>query len=110
MGHTFYVYKNYFGLLQNDGEGTLIYGFENISATNQAQTRDIHISAIGGCFIVVQSGYIDTEFGSDVMTLRSMVWQSTMNGARFKLGLNSRVVVFQKVDYLGLDAIGKPEI
>lgn len=111
MAHSnFFLYSTFWGEIVDDNEGSKIYGFENQSIENMSMTyKPITIPSIGGCFLVVQEGSIITTFEDNPIKLGKNCWQSSKNGLMFNILPNSKVVVFQRLDYTGMDNIGTIE-
>lgn len=103
---SFNTYTDYFGKLAEDNTGTVVYGYK----TGLAESESIEIPAIGGCFIVVQKGSIQTTFGNQRINLSEHSWQTTTSGAQLDIAPNTVVAIFQKLDYYGLDSLGKIEL
>jgi len=103
----FYLYSQYFGEVANDGEGTIVYGYETCSETNQKYVGEpVFIKPLGGCFISVQKGSIKSKFTTKSIEVDSTMWQSTTSGAEIILNENTVVSIFQRIDYVGMDTIG----
>lgn len=89
------------GLLVDDGEGTLIYGFKN-----GGDTRQISVPAEkGGCYGYVHSG--DLTFNG--WNVRAGQWFSTAEGLEATMYPNTHFALWQRQGYFGLNLVGEVE-
>jgi len=99
------VFTEYFGLIADDEEGTLIYGFENIS---QARSKGyFNMKDPGGIFGYVDKGELSFQFLGKTVTVTEGFWFSCPGATEFLfLGDAYRVSMWQRQDYDGLMSMG----
>lgn len=108
MEHSqFYTYKNYFGPIADDGDGSIIYGFENVS---QSRPNYIDVPTLGGCFGYVDMGtmHIKLPDGKELIVSPGW-WFTTPDGFKAIASGTFRVVVFQRQEFAGTYSMGKLE-
>lgn len=104
----FKLYSNYFGVVNTDGNGTIVWGFENIS--QKRKSEDQHIPKNGGCFGYVDKGTILLKNNEKSLVINSGFWFSTTNGAEIKfLSDKYRIVLWQLENYNGVLSMGEVE-
>jgi len=104
----FKLYDSYFGMVATDGEGTTVWGYENIS--EKRNNEDQHIPKLGGCFGYVDKGAILLGDSNKTIIVNAGFWFSTKNGADIKfLSEEYRVAIWQLADYPGSLNIGEVE-
>jgi len=107
--NNFFTFKKYFGLIANDGEGTRIFGYENVS--DNRFTDRIKIENNGGCYGFVPCGSIKIAvlLNGDYKSfwIDAGYWFSTPSGFYIEnMQNNTRLAIFQKQNYIGQFAIG----
>lgn len=108
FNNQFNAITTFFGKIGGDNS-TDIYAFEN--QTEKHIHRDnFDIPPLGGCFGYVHSGFIYLNLGKDeFIQVKAGWWFSTANGAKLFMGANTRVVVWQKLHYIGVNSMGEVE-
>jgi len=109
----FKLFNSYFGRLIDDGEGTVIYGFENFTP-DRPTPREFHVPSDGGCWGYVHSGSIELNpAGAKYsITVPEGFWFSTPAGFVAKAETwagNFRVAVWQRTGYKGTLSMGQWE-
>ena len=103
----FNLYKDYFGLIVDDEEGTKIFGFENVS---QRRSNLLRIANDGGYFGYVNEGVIRIVEDGEQYDVKEGHFFSTKNGLNaLPISLRYRLVVWQKKNHEGQFTIGKWE-
>jgi hypothetical protein len=103
----FYVFDSYWGQLVDDPEGTRIFGFESCSVERDSMAT---VPGGGACFGYVQSGWVDTRFGSRgvgaAVRMYGGTWFTTEDAWVGRLSERCRVAVFQRLGHSGVDSMG----
>ena len=99
------IFKSYHGLLANDNDGTLIYGFDSREPHSELPSI---VYGQGGCFGYVAEGQIHVRCENDVtMVLNTGHWFSTIGSFTVEsISDNYRFAVWQKEDYKGTATVG----
>ena len=104
----FKLYSEYFGRVATDGDGTIVWGFENISQKRSLNNQ--YIPKNGGCFGYVDKGSILLHDGNKSIVIDEGFWFSTKNGAEIKfISDQYRVAIWQLDGYNGQLTIGEVE-
>ena len=104
----FKLYDNYFGKVAVDGNGTIVWGYENISS--KRINEDQHIPKNGGCFGYVDKGVILLKDGDKSVMVNSGFWFSTKSGPEIKfISDKYRIAIWQLENYTGVLSLGEVE-
>lgn len=108
---SFLLWQDYWGSLHNDGDPrfpTQMYGFENESDGHR-QKRSATIPNVGGCFGFLASGHAQISDEKITWELSAGQWFSLPSGAEIELLVpQCRLIVCQRMGYLGVRAMGGP--
>ena len=102
------VFKDYYGLVATDNQGTKIYGWENISQERKCEA--IEIEEDGGMYGYVHKGTIHIKDNGRKYVVKEGQWFSTKS--KISIIPNDgpyRICAFQKLDYDGMSTIGLVE-
>ena len=105
-----HVWRNYWGALLNDGDrngASIIYGFENLSLPH-SQNSQAMIPELGACFGFVAEGEIYVRTDAINWHVKAGQWFSLPGGCQLTIQNGSRAVISQRLDYLGIYAMGGP--
>lgn len=108
MEKNFQVFKDYFGAIIDDCEGSIVYGFENISKPRTPSFVDIPVE--GACYGYVGEGSVVVHDGDILRTVKQGDYFTTRSNCTITfLSSKYRVVVWQKVGFDGMNSIGRVE-
>lgn len=103
-----YVFEKYFGELVNDGEGSILYGYDSDHIGKKS--RAISIKSNGACFAYVISGEVSALVCGKYNNLSKGQWFSTKNGLAVVLkSSDAKLIVVQRLGFDGVDLIGEVE-
>lgn len=108
----FYYWQTYWGELHRDNDAefpSIVYGFENLSATNRDKTLVSlpDMQHAGACYGFVQQGSVEI-IHQQRYQISALQWFSCASGCELLLAGNSALVIAQRVNYLGMNAMGGP--
>jgi mannose-6-phosphate isomerase-like protein (cupin superfamily) len=102
----FYLYKNFFWKIINDGEGTNIFWYENISDENSGRVNEFITINWWWCYMYVDVWSVESFFWGRKYTLHAGMYQSTEEWVEITIHPNTRVVIYQRESYRGINSIG----
>jgi quercetin dioxygenase-like cupin family protein len=107
----FETFSTYFGKLADDGEGTVVFGFETQSEVHahRAGERVVLDSALGAVFGFVHSGEVESTFAGRPVTFSAGTYFTTPAGASLTLGAGARVACFQREGFRAYETVGVVE-
>ena len=98
----FKLTKDYFGLVEDDNDGTKIWGFENESQDREVISQSLEHATKGGCFGYVHKGIVVVKDGDVAFMVEAGFWFSTRQVPTISFVEGEyRVVVWQLEDYTG---------
>jgi quercetin dioxygenase-like cupin family protein len=103
----FFTHTEYFGCVGETAD-TRVFAYDTFGQ-RRSHAEERRIQTEGGVFGFVHAGTCTLDFNGRSIELRAGEWFQTPNGARVWLHEDSRVVIFQRFDYVGVWALGAIE-
>lgn len=102
QSENFSLTKDYFGQIGDDGEGTLIYGFEDKSKKRPTGLHELRGDVQGAVFGYVHEGDIALHDGDKQLLISKGFWFSSRNTPKIEfIGEGFRAVIWQFKNYVG---------